>query len=693
MRAAAMVFLAALACLRPAAGAPVWPGKGWAWRSPEELGLSRAKLDALRDLVGGRGCVVRGGAMAYAWGDQSQSADVASAVKPVISTLLLMAVQEGRLRGVDAPVADFEPGLRALNAGKDARITWRHLASQTSGYGLAEAPGAAWAYNDSALALYFDTLMGKVFTGPADEALQRRLSEPLGFEDRCTFDAFGRSDRLGRLALSVRDFARFGLFILRGGKWQGKQLLRPSLLRMSLESPVPAALPRTGGVEAPMLPGQRSLGGGKDQTPTGPGCYSFNWWINRIDAAGRRLYRDLPPDLILASGHGGVRNLWIVPSLDLIVSWNDADVRDHDDSPANPNTRANQAARLIAQSVVGPVAKPAAPPRTHVSIQGGQWRINGATTCPGAPAQGLLLNVRMVNATFEDRNRRGWEREAETKTDAFISRIPEYVAGGVRAFTLNLQGGAPGYEGARNSAYEPDGALRPEYLRRVERVIAACDRAGAVVILGCFYQRQDQRLRDEAAVRRAVVEVAGRLKRLGSGNVLLEIANEYGHGGFDHPILRSADGQVELMQAARAACPGLLVSTSGQGDGAQAEPVAAASDFILIHLNGTPTSAITHKVAALRRYGKPIVCNEDDKVGEAGAEALSACVMAGASWGLMAEKVNQRHPFHFGGVADDPAVYARLHALTAPGGHGEALRRGEVGEGSRADRRPPSPSS
>ncbi|MCX6359367.1 MAG: hypothetical protein NT029_06170 [Armatimonadetes bacterium] len=80
MRCAALALVVALARLRPAAGATVWPGMGWAWRSAEELGLSRAKLDALRDLVGGRGCVVRGGCMAYAWGDQSRSADVASAV-------------------------------------------------------------------------------------------------------------------------------------------------------------------------------------------------------------------------------------------------------------------------------------------------------------------------------------------------------------------------------------------------------------------------------------------------------------------------------------------------------------------------------------------------------------------------------------------------------------------------------------
>ena len=59
-----------------------------------------------------------------------------------------------------------------------------------------------------------------------------------------------------------------------------------------------------------------------------------------------------------------------------------------------------------------------------------------------------------------------------------------------------------------NSALDADGNLRDAYLRRVRGVIEACDRRGAVVILGCFYQRQDQVLRDESAVRRAAVNVA-----------------------------------------------------------------------------------------------------------------------------------------------------------------------------------------
>ncbi|HEY8504463.1 MAG TPA: serine hydrolase, partial [Gemmataceae bacterium] len=294
-RAASACLLAALACglpaPAPAAGAePVYPGENWERRRPEEVGMSRAKLEELAKLVGGRGCVVRHGYLVYAWGEQAKSGDVASAVKPVISTLLMIAVQEGKLKSVDDRVADFEPRLKTLNGGKDAGITWRHLASQTSGYGLTEAPGEAYAYNDYALALYYDVLTQKVFRQDGTELLKTRLGDVLQFQDRYTFQAFGPKDRPGRLAISCRDFARFGLLYLRGGKWKGRQVVRPDLIKLAISSPIPADTPLTEAKDAAMLPAQRSLGGGKNITRVGPGYYSFNWWLNRTDREGRRLY-------------------------------------------------------------------------------------------------------------------------------------------------------------------------------------------------------------------------------------------------------------------------------------------------------------------------------------------------------------------------------------------------------------------
>ncbi len=302
------------------------------------------------------------------------------------------------------------------------------------------------------------------------------------------------------------------------------------------------------------------------------------------------------------------------------------------------------------------------PPRqTRLALENGRWRINGEITYRGAPAEGLLLNVRMVNSTFEDRNQPDFDPDANTT--AFLARIPDYYAHGVRAFTLCLQGGMPGYEGALNSAYEPDGSLRQDYLQRVARVIDACDRQGIAVILGCYYQRQDQVLQDEDAVRRGVVNTVAWIRSQGYRNVALEIANEYPHRGFNHQLLRSAAGQAELVRLAKKTWPQLLVSTSGIGDGRLDPEVAEASDFLLIHFNGVPVEQIPGRIAALKKYKKAIVCNEDDKTGRTAARALELSVENGASWGLMLSRQNQYVPFTFAGAADDPAVYQRLREL------------------------------
>jgi CubicO group peptidase (beta-lactamase class C family) len=632
-----------------------YPDKDWQRRTPDEVGLLADKLRALARLVGGRGCVVRHGYLVFTWGDITKSGDIASAVKPIISTLLLLAVQHGMLKSVDAKVVDFEPRLRDLNHGEDAAITWRHLASQTSGYGLTESAGTAYSYNDFALALYYDTLTSKVYKQAGTRVLKDQLGVVLGFQDSYTFEAFGPHDRPGRLAISPRDLARFGLLYLRGGKWKDKQILEPPFVQMALHSPISADTPLTSGKNAEMLPKQRSLGGSRNITPVGPGFYSFNWWLNRTDKSVQRLYVDAPPDLFVALGHGGERGLWVIPSLDLIVAWNDAKVNDHDASPGNSQTKCNQAARLMREAVRR---------ETRVAIKKDQWYLNSVVTYRGAKAEGRLMNVRMVNAVFEDARRP--EFSADDNTTRFLLALPDYVGHGIRAFTINLQGGMPGYEGAVNSAFDPDGNLRGPYLRRIRRVIEACDRRGAVIILGCFYQRQDQILRDDDAVRAGVVNVAQWIKGCGFTNVVLEIANEFGHGGFDHRLLKSGAGQVELIELAKRIHPDLLVSAGGLGDGTVPKEVARVADFLLIHFNSTKTKDIPARIKALREFGKPVVCNEDAKIGEAGAKAAEVCVANGASWGLMAEKINQHYPFAFRGAADDQAVYAAVKALTSP---------------------------
>ena len=70
----------------------------------------------------------------------------------------------------------------------------------------------------------------------------------------------------------------------------------------------------------------------------------------------------------------------------------------------NPST-ATTALLLAVWSFLTALTAQAAGPFTKVSIVDGRWHINGEVTYRGAKAEGLLLNARMVNATFEDAKR------------------------------------------------------------------------------------------------------------------------------------------------------------------------------------------------------------------------------------------------------------------------------------------------
>ncbi len=59
----AMLALLLLAPIVTAAEEAVFPGRTWAHKAPAAVGLDAAKLTAMSEYIGGRGCVVRGGTM------------------------------------------------------------------------------------------------------------------------------------------------------------------------------------------------------------------------------------------------------------------------------------------------------------------------------------------------------------------------------------------------------------------------------------------------------------------------------------------------------------------------------------------------------------------------------------------------------------------------------------------------------
>lgn len=314
------------------ASKPVYPGREWASKAPAEVGLDASKLKAAAEVAGGRGCVVRHGYLVYSWGDIRRRGDVASACKPWYTHFLIVAVEKGKVAGFDEKILRWEPRLKPLNPGldhKDRQITWTHLANQTSCYGVREKPGTAYDYNDYNMALFFDTLFLKVYGSSwksvDEDVLHPLLTDVLECEDEPTFMAFGSGNRPGRVGVSVRDFARFGLLYLRDGVWKGKRLLRSENVRRVISSPRPNSIPRTEGEDAEMIPSQRSIGGGKNQTDH-MGSYSYAWWTNGVDRKGKRHWPDVPEEAYGAFGHGGLRAMVVLPEQDVIVSWNDTRV-------------------------------------------------------------------------------------------------------------------------------------------------------------------------------------------------------------------------------------------------------------------------------------------------------------------------------------------------------------------------------
>jgi hypothetical protein len=295
---------------------------------------------------------------------------------------------------------------------------------------------------------------------------------------------------------------------------------------------------------------------------------------------------------------------------------------------------------------------------TVVSIVGDEFHLDGKPTYAGRmwqghKIQGLLLNARLVQGIFDDRNTNTVARwayadtgrwDAERNTREFVAAMPEWRRHGLLAFTLNLQGGSPqGYSQQQpwhNSAFEADGSLRADYLARLERILNRADELGMVVILGYFYFGQDERLSDEAAVLRATDNATRWLLHHGWRNVLVEVNNEC-NVRYDHAILHPARVHelIERVKAMKSGERRLLAGTSYGGGKVPEESVVRASDFLLLHGNGVSNpdriAEMVRRTRAVPGYRpKPILFNEDDHFDfEKPRNNFIAAVSEHASWG------------------------------------------------------------
>lgn len=301
-------------------GLALTPGAAVALDPPEPDALQPLLDQALQDgatsLLVMRGDEVLAERYAPGW-DPGRPREVASVAKSLVAVLIGMAIDDGFIRNLDQPAADFIPQW----AGDDRRgITLRHLMSMTSGLddaGLAVRrvrgdqfalnaaaplrvpPGTRWAYNTAACHLLFHILVRAA--GETVEAYaERRLLGPLGMGHTRWITGMGQGAtgpvaNYYSAASTARDLARFGALVMGGGLSNGRTLVKAGFIRE---------------MTAPSQPLNPS--------------YGLLWWTNAepgLDATGlvrgHRFPRS-PRETVAALGAGG-QALMLVPSQDLAV--------------------------------------------------------------------------------------------------------------------------------------------------------------------------------------------------------------------------------------------------------------------------------------------------------------------------------------------------------------------------------------
>lgn len=269
----------------------------------------------------------------------------------------------------------------------------------------------------------------------------------------------------------------------------------------------------------------------------------------------------------------------------------------------------------------------------------GRALIDGQLTYPNSAAEGLLMNVRLVQATSDFS---AWlnQWDAEANTDAFIAMLPTWKSKGMNSFTINCQGGnfGPSPTLTGNSfdqgMWNSDGSVRTAHRDRLVRVIEAALALDMIPMVGLFYFRTDQVLANEAAVL-AAVENAKTILEPYKSSIIIEVSNEAENGNWDHTILQQ-DRTHEIVDdlvangffASASHHSGVVPTVAQQGDG----------QIVMLHANGETESEMVSMInAAKSRFPNlHIMINEDggtDRTANEMVSRIGASVNAGCSWG------------------------------------------------------------
>lgn len=256
-----LAFIAGCAGLNPAAPVVEAAPFEWTTSTPEEQGMDSAALAKAveigkqTDLNLHSLLVIRNGVIVsetyYGSFEQDTAHELFSVTKSFTSTLIGIALDQGKLDGIDRPALEYFPKLQveAVDAEKSA-MTVEHLLTMTSGLDWLEGdpiyrsmymsrdwnkfvldtpmrvpPGTEFNYC-SGCSHVLSAILSETIGMDEREFADKNLFGPLGIDDY-EWDTSAEVNLIGGwgLFLTSRDMARLGYLFLQDGKWQGKQIV------------------------------------------------------------------------------------------------------------------------------------------------------------------------------------------------------------------------------------------------------------------------------------------------------------------------------------------------------------------------------------------------------------------------------------------------------------------------------------
>ena len=311
-----------------------FPKKDWQIASAPDVQMDSAKLakakkwlDAKFEEHEYRVAIVRNGYLVAEWTHQFDAGEkilIASANKSILSSMLGIAIAEGRIRSADDPAVDYYPEMMDVPEGegpKEGRhafevnrgATLRHLISNVSGYMKpGEAPGQVFNYQTNGMCILSHCIEEAYglydICNPEDSPkipplYQEKIAAPIGADwdyhsgsqnmhDRARLHIFGWGSGI---LTTLRDFARVGWLWCNWGMWEDRQVIAKSWLREATRV-------------APDI-----LAHGPENTWR----YGHGFWTNEKG----KLWPDLPREGFTCWGSGGHFSV-VFPSYDLVVAMN-----------------------------------------------------------------------------------------------------------------------------------------------------------------------------------------------------------------------------------------------------------------------------------------------------------------------------------------------------------------------------------